>query len=219
MNTRPRFGQATRTSAFVSVALATAVPGLAASFSNTGHISIGDQSPASPYPSTLTVSGLGSSLSSITVTLNNYLHSFSPDIAIVLQSPSGDNVMLMGNVGGFDVPSMTLTFDDLAASAVPSSDLSSGTYRPNDATGGSYLFSNAPGHSKPLSWTTTLATFEETNPNGTWKLFVEDFVGGDSGSISGGWTLNITAVPEPGAFAAMGGAALLGFALLRRVRG
>src|SRR5581483_5601484 len=37
-----------------------------------------------------------------------------------------------------------------------------------------------------------LSVFNGTNPNGTWNLFVYDDGGGDTGSISGGWSLDIT---------------------------
>ncbi len=42
---------------------------------------------------------------------------------------------------------------------------------------------------------TGLATFAGGSPNGTWKLLVVDQYPGDSGSISGGWTLNFNVAP------------------------
>lgn len=188
-----------------------------ATFSNSSSISIPDLATGSPYPSTLDVSGLGSSLSSITVTLTDFTHSSVPDIAIVLQSPSGANVMLMGGAGGFVNSPITVTFDDAAGSQVPSffPPLTTGSYRPTDNFG-SVTFSDAGSHTEPSSWTTTLGTFVGTNPNGQWKLFVEDFVGGDVGSIAGGWSMNLTAVPEPSTYAAIAASALVGFAWIRR---
>lgn len=41
-------------------------------------------------------------------------------------------------------------------------------------------------------------TFGGINPNGTWTLFVADLVSSSGSSTVNGWTLNITAVPEPG---------------------
>jgi Ca2+-binding RTX toxin-like protein len=42
------------------------------------------------------------------------------------------------------------------------------------------------------SGATTLATFNGSDPNGTWRLFVADDEGSDSGWIGGGWCLGIT---------------------------
>ena len=41
-----------------------------------------------------------------------------------------------------------------------------------------------------------LSVFKNTDPGGTWNLFVVSDVSGDSGAISNGWTLNLSvAVP------------------------
>ena len=37
-----------------------------------------------------------------------------------------------------------------------------------------------------------LSTFNGTSPNGLWSLYVRDDLGGDMGTIAGGWTLTIT---------------------------
>ncbi|WP_249263521.1 calcium-binding protein, partial [Microcystis aeruginosa] len=43
---------------------------------------------------------------------------------------------------------------------------------------------------------TDFSVFNSTNPNGTWSLYVVDDVGGDAGTIAGGWSLDIgTAAP------------------------
>ena len=203
-----------------ALALALSVSALTATgatFSNSSSISIPDMATASPYPSTVSVSGLGTSLSSITVTLSSFTHSSALDIGIVLQSPSGANVMLMGQVGGNVFSPVTLTFDDAAASQVPIffPSLTTGSYKPTD-NGGSFSFADGGSHAEPTSWTTSLGSFVGTNPNGDWKLFVQDFVGGDVGSIAGGWSMNLTAVPEPGTYAAIVASALVGFAWIRR---
>jgi hypothetical protein len=41
-----------------------------------------------------------------------------------------------------------------------------------------------------------LSMFKNTDPSGTWKLFVVDDVAGDTGTIVGGWSLTLSvAVP------------------------
>jgi hypothetical protein len=41
----------------------------------------------------------------------------------------------------------------------------------------------------------SLSAFNHEDPNGEWKLYVVDDQGGTSGSIAGGWSLDITSVP------------------------
>jgi subtilisin-like proprotein convertase family protein len=54
----------------------------------------------------------------------------------------------------------------------------------------------------PVSGTTygpdggNLASFNGANPNGTWTLFFASMAGGDTSTLEG-WSLDITAVPEP----------------------
>src|SRR5262249_48919460 len=39
---------------------------------------------------------------------------------------------------------------------------------------------------------TALSVFKNTDPSGTWKLFVVDDASGDSGTIAGGWSLTLS---------------------------
>ena len=63
----------------------------------------------------------------------------------------------------------------------------SGTYRP---TNGGAFDGTPPAPAAPYG--AALAIFNGTVPNGTWNLFVFDDLIGDSGSIAGGWSLDIT---------------------------
>jgi hypothetical protein len=73
-----------------------------------------------------------------------------------------------------------------------------GTYRPTAYYSGDLFPAPGPltayGNPGPVNGgTATFAsTFNGTTPNGTWSLFVVDFVLGGDGLISGGWTLEIT---------------------------
>ncbi len=49
----------------------------------------------------------------------------------------------------------------------------------------------------------TLASFNGGNPNGTWSLFFADLSGGGGTPTVNGWSLDITAVPEPATQALM----------------
>jgi hypothetical protein len=42
---------------------------------------------------------------------------------------------------------------------------------------------------------TSLAVFSGVNANGTWQLFVQDDVNGDSGTIASGWELHLEGQP------------------------
>jgi hypothetical protein len=60
-----------------------------------------------------------------------------------------------------------------------------------------------------------LSVFNGMNPNGDWTLFLADQGAGDEATLTG-WTLSLTAVPEP-AVPLLGGLATL--LALRRRRG
>jgi subtilisin-like proprotein convertase family protein len=177
------------------------------SFSNTNFITIVDSenfpTVAAPYPSSITVSGLdGLVLSKVTVTLQGLSHQFPSDVSVLLIGPRGQAAIVMSEVGGqrqFSVTNITLTLDDEAPNSLPVfTQLSSGTFRPTEG----YLalgYPNLPydfpapaphGNSNAPA---LLSVFKNTDPNGTWNLFVVDDASGNSGSISQGWVLNLTA--------------------------
>jgi len=160
--------------------------------SNSGIINIIDNAPASPYPSQIVVSNLLGPISKVTATLNGFTHSFASDVGVLLVSPTGQKIVLMNNLatGRPGPTNVNLTFDQTAASAIPINvPLNNGTYLPLDNSGGR-IFA---GTSTP--YTNTLNAFTGISPNGTWSLYVEDFVLGDFGAISNGWSLGITTLP------------------------
>jgi subtilisin-like proprotein convertase family protein len=167
-----------------------AAPAGAATFSNTGSIAIpatGTTGPANPYPSAIAVSGLTGAVTDVKATLTGLSHTWPGDIQVLLVGPSGQNVVLLSGVGGAtDVVNANLTFEDAAPTVVPSI-IVSGTYRPTAAT----PFVGPP-PAPPSPYGVALAIFNGTVGNGTWKLFVHDSTSGDTGSISGGWSLDIT---------------------------
>jgi subtilisin-like proprotein convertase family protein len=176
--------------------LGATAPGGSGAFSNPALITIPSSGSGAPYPSSINVSGLTGSVLKVTATLTGYSHGFSDDVDVLLVGPAGQKVMLMSDAGGGGAPSnITLTFDDAAATAIPDgAPIVSGTFRPANYEGTASDVFAAPAPAGPYA--TVLAAFNGTNPNGTWSLFVRDDFTGFSGSISGGWRLNIqTAVP------------------------
>jgi hypothetical protein len=52
---------------------------------------------------------------------------------------------------------------------------------------------------------TTLSVFNGSNPNGQWKLWIEDLYNGDLGQLAGGWSLIINGQSCPADFNKSGG--------------
>lgn len=182
-------------------------------FNNTGVITVVDGAPASPYSSVINVSGMAGTISNITVTLKNVSHDYIMDMSVILQSPTGQSLLLQSGAGEPNtVSNITYTFSDAAAGQMPATgNIVSTSYKP---TG--YYWDIWPSPAPPtppgvgtyhipgpfnsgLPVSTLASTFNGLSPNGAWKLWVADFsAGGDPGVISGGWSLDIsTAIITP----------------------
>ena len=177
-----------------------------ATFTNSASISIPSDGPANPYPSTINVSGLNGTIlstpGSVKVTLNNFTHSFPDDVDMILVGPTGAafrffSGITTGSGSGSPASNVTFTVSDDGAAPLPNNGaLTAGTYQPAayytpeefPAPGPGTNYSSA----APSGEATFTSVFGGTNPNGNWNLFIIDFAQGDSGSISGGWTLEIT---------------------------
>ncbi len=183
----------------------------AQTFSNPASITINDFAAATPYPSTILVSGLGSVIH-LTLTLTGINHSFPDDIDMLLVGPQGQTATIFSDVGGGPdlLGPYTITLDDNAPLSMPDSGtLVSGTFKPTNIGAADTFPAPAP---VGFSSASPLSVFNGTNPNGTWSLYVVDDTAADAGSITGGWALNFT-VPEPStwmlvSFGLLGSAAL-----------
>lgn len=160
------------------------------SVTNSARITIADVGASTPYPSLINVSGLGGTISQVTVSLNGFAHTWPNDVDVLLLGPAGQKVMLMSDAGGGNpVTARNFTFSDSAAAGLPqSAALASGTFKPTDFEPGDVF--PAPINASPYA--TNLSAFNGTNPNGTWSLYVADDGPGDSGSLATGWSLRIT---------------------------
>lgn len=181
----------------------------AATFSNGNPVAINDYSvpmscslgpdaaQATPYPSTIQVSGQKGFTTKVTATLHGFSHDYPADVRMLLAGPLGQTTELYSEAGGStSVSGLTITFDDAAASTIPSPAVS-GTFKPTLTTDGCgtnpAVALPAPAPQGPYGG--ALAAFNGTNPNGAWNLYVIDNANGDPGSISGGWSLDVSAVP------------------------
>ncbi|MEP6881292.1 MAG: proprotein convertase P-domain-containing protein [Dokdonella sp.] len=160
-------------------------------FTNNSPITIPALGSASPYPSVITVSGMDTHTTLVTVTLTTLSHTNIRDISILLESPSGNRVSLF-NRRGTDAPfTGTLTFDDSAATTLQTLvPFTGGTYKPS----GDAMTDPFPGLTGP--WATTMSAFNGPDPNGNWNLYIIDPLAGDAGSAAG-WSLTVTASTTP----------------------
>ena len=169
------------------------------SFTNPTPIIINTPGVASPYPSDISVTGLHGFITSVRVTLNGLSHQYAEDVGIVLQSPTGA-ALLIQDGAGYGINNITYTLADDGVERLPGQEpWPPGIYKPTayyrddsfPAPGPGTVYGN-PG---PIAGgTATFAsTFNGTAPNGTWRLFVVDFLDPDGGFINGGWSLEITA--------------------------
>lgn len=151
------------------------------------NTTIYDGNPAFVIANTInwSAAGLGTSLSGLTVTVsltggaNNGLYAYLVD-------PSGTIVTLMNQPGvgvnGFGATGagMTITLQDVVAA--------NGNIQ--NVIGGSVL-----------SWSYqadgSLSGLNGDNPNGSWTLYFADTIAGGGNATLIGWSLDITAVPEP----------------------
>ena len=169
---------------------------------NAATITIPANGSGAPYPSLINVSGFQGVVSKVSVRLNSFRHPRPQDVDILLVGPANtaaSSVLFMSDAGGTtainSASPVTLTFDDNATASLTSAPLVTGTRKPTNLAGAADTFVTP----APTSgWGSTLSVFNNTNPNGTWRLYVRDNAtgpGGTSGGISG-WNLIITPRPQ-----------------------
>ncbi len=178
-----------------------ATPAAATTFTNPTSIAIPaatEAGPASPYPSTINVTGLppGATVVSAQVTLNAVTLGRPDDVDVLLVGPAGQKTLLMSDTcGNGDLVGLNLTFADAAGSSLPDdtpSACTSGSYKPTDYFEG---FDGFPAPAPTFPYPVALAVFSATAPNSAWQLYLnDDSSGGNTnniGTIAGGWTLEL----------------------------
>lgn len=171
----------------------------ATTFSNGAVIHAGDgaRGRASAYPSTIVSSGLTGAITDVNVTLTGLNHLNPDDLDILLVGPSGKRILLLSDAGGTtDVVTANVTFDDSAAAVVPDAGpLVTATVRPtNFGTGDTIPDQLPPYPNSATAGSATLASvFNGTEANGTWSLYIVDDATTSAGTLTGGWSIDITA--------------------------
>lgn len=132
----------------------------------------------------------------VTVTLKNLTHTFAGDVEMLLVAPGGRNIVLLSDAGTAGISNLTVNLDDTAATFLPSS----GSWAPPNSTISAkptnyveMIADNFPAPAPVPTTATALSTFNGIDPNGTWSLYVLDDGAPDSGTVAGGWCLNLTA--------------------------
>lgn len=166
-----------------------APPAAAAVYSNTSPIDIPDGK-ADPYPSVIAVPA-SAPVADVNVTITGFAHQIAYDVDVLLVGPTGKTVVLMADNGNATpVTGVNLTFDDAATASLPATGTApvvSGTFKPSN--GGAFN-GTAPAPAGPYG--ATLSVFNGSSAAGDWSLYVFDDLGIFTGSIAGGWSLNIT---------------------------
>ena len=101
---------------------------------------------------------------------------------------------LLGEIG-LDAD-VTVNVDDAAAGPLPAAGswgAANSTVTVDPTNHNELVADSFPAPAPPPSSEPTLATFNGTDPDGTWSLYVLDDAAPDSGSIAGGWCLTLTA--------------------------
>lgn len=168
-------------------------------FESPAAIQIAPSGPANPYPSRLAAGGMRrGKILDVNVKLWSLTHVFPDDVDVMLVGPTGRDAIIMSDAGGgadYDANGISLTLDDEAAAFMPNDGrLVSGTFIPSNYVGNedSAQVDPFPGAPAP-SGARALSTFDGSNPNGTWSLYVWDDFLPDGGQFGGGWDLKIKA--------------------------
>ncbi len=172
---------------------------LSSPFNSTGGpatITVTNAQNASIYPWNLVISGLpASGITVASVSINGVAHTFPDDLDILLQSPTGTNVVLMSDAGGnTDVTATNWTFSTGSPAMSDAGTNSSGTYSPTNI-GASDDFPTAPGPGNGFSQASPSLSLFTGNFNGTWKLLIRDDANGDAGSVTS-WSITFN-LPAP----------------------
>ncbi|GIX32396.1 MAG: hypothetical protein KatS3mg125_0352 [Lysobacterales bacterium] len=154
---------------------------------------------ASPYPSTINVTGLPvGTIANIRARVRGFQHTWPLDVDVLLVAPGGQTLVLFGDRCGtspFPAP-VDLTFED-GAPALPTATCASGTYAPGGISSAAF-----PGPAPAGPYGSTFASLgliggPSAAANGNWQLFVYDDAGGDTGQFGSGWELIFTVDVPP----------------------
>jgi hypothetical protein len=158
-------------------------------------ITIQDNGPASPYGSTVTVSGLQGTIQDVNLILRNFSHDEPEQVAVMLAHQGRASVLMRGAGGEVALQNANVVLDNDAVDPLPlnATIVSNRAYQPFDHTVGDVPFGGAApnnGDTGPAANREYLDFFDGVTANGTWTLWVRDDAAPISGTL-GGWQLEI----------------------------
>lgn len=168
-----------------------------ATFTNAATITLNERDVATPYPSTMPVSGMTGRVKRVTAELSGLSHQFPHDMDVLLVNPTGIGVILLSDAAsGADPVDATLVFADEALRSVSpdAPSLPSGSYKP---TNHDVVDDPFPDPAPDGPYAVALSAFTNTDPNGVWSLYIVDDLKGGAGQIAGGWRLSIETDSTP----------------------
>jgi subtilisin-like proprotein convertase family protein len=162
------------------------------------------------------VTGVNGGIADLTVSLD-ISGGYNGDLYAYLRGPNGGFSVLLnrtgvtdGNSFGYDDTGFNVTFADSAAGNIHfyqnlTYDLNgsgqlTGDWQPD---GRAIDPLSAPSVFETTQPTSLLDSFNGTDPNGTWTLFLADLSGGGQSTVVN-WSLSIETVPEPSSCALLG---------------
>ena len=171
-------------------------PSGAVRFVNAEAVTIPDAGAATPYPSTINVTGMSGTITNLTLTLSKIYHQWIKDVHMLLVGPTGQAMVVFSRVSANPVTNVTATLTDASPYVLPESfELWSEQFKPTDwaTTNGSFSDNNfpAPAPGGPYGPVNFASSFNGLAANGTWSLYVYDDHAPSQGGIAGGWSLMI----------------------------
>jgi hypothetical protein len=166
-------------------------------FSSDGQIDIpatGTFGAANPYPITIDVDVFRkferAKVKDVNLTLRGLEHGKATNIDVMLVHGDRRALVMADPGNSTDVSDLTITLDDEASADLPDGPaLTSGVFRPADLGGTDDFPAPAPAPNENVA----LAIFDGSKPDGQWQLCIHDDAGGQTGRLTGGWELEITA--------------------------
>lgn len=133
---------------------------------------------ANPYPATRTISGVDGVITDLDVSLAGVFHDRPVDLDVLLVGPRGQNVMLMSDACDQEIiGNRSWTWSDESGIHMSNTNFCGDTsFKPTNWGVTRYGEDDAIPNFPPVDglYGTELATFDDTDPNGEWRLYVHD---------------------------------------------